>query len=560
MPFRSLTKAPCTTSALVFVIVCLANLQALQTEEFHYDDGHSLVRNQSLSDLSNLPGFFVSGDMFGENPDDLMYRPLVLVANSLNLALGGMRPGSFVAANVLIHGLTAACVTWWLTLLIPRASPLILGLLFGLHPLQSETIHYISARAESLSGLFMMLSLATFVHYQRRQEITGSPHLFWGVASLGSFVLGLLCKATAIVTPALILLSLLTESKASGSSSSGLKKTHDLRSISRLLLPYALISILYLILHQHFTYSISDNSLRSLSEQLLTQSKALVHYLTNTIMPIRLSILPQFSPSGHLELTVVASIAAVISLAVVAWKSRRTLPLFAGLGWFVACLSPTLVVPLNVLVNDHRTYVALTGIIWVVGVLTQRMSRSPSRRFVAVAAVAVMLLLSWNRTAAWQTENAIWADAVHKGPQMAIAQYNLGFSQHLAGQFDRSISHYRSALRIDANYVRPMNNLAALLRDRGDLAEARSLLQTAAAIEPDNAEVLNNLGMALAADGEHEHAVRILLRANALMPLSAEIWLNLGLAQRDTGLRSEAMQSLQRALQLDPAMRQRLAP
>jgi Tfp pilus assembly protein PilF len=282
--------------------------------------------------------------------------------------------------------------------------------------------------------------------------------------------------------------------------------------------------------------------------------------MTSTIMPIRLSILPQFTPSVYLELTVVASIAAVMSLAVVAWKSRRSLPLFAGLGWFVACLSPTLLVPLNVLVNDHRTYVALLGILWVVGVLTERMSRYPSRRFVAVAAISVMLLLSWNRTAAWQTEDAIWADAVDKGPQMAIAHYNLGFSQHLAGQCDSSIAHYRSALRIDADYVRPMNNLAALLRDRGDLTEARSLLQTAAAIEPDNAEVLNNLGMALSADAEHERAVHILLRANVLSPLSADILLNLGLAQRDAGLRSEAMRSLQRALQLDATLRQRLAP
>jgi len=559
MRFLVVTKAPFTTSALVFAFVCFANLQAPQTKEFHYDDGHSLVRNQNLGDLSNLPGFFVSGDMFGENPNDLMYRPLVLVANSLNLALNGMKPGSFVAINILIHGLTAACVTWWLAMLLPRASPLMLGLLFGLHPLQSETIHYVSARAESLSGLFVMVSLATFVHNQRRQKITGAPSLPWGAASLGSFILGLLCKATAIVTPALILLSLLTESMSPRVKAPG-SKAHDLRSISRLLLPYALISIIYLILHQYVTHSNSDNSLRPLSEQFLTQSKALVHYMTSTIMPIRLSILPQFTPSVYLELTVVASIAAVMSLAVVAWKSRRSLPLFAGLGWFVACLSPTLLVPLNVLVNDHRTYVALLGILWVVGVLTERMSRYPSRRFVAVAAISVMLLLSWNRTAAWQTEDAIWADAVDKGPQMAIAHYNLGFSQHLAGQFDSSISHYRSALRIDADYVRPMNNLAALLRDRGDLTEARSLLQTAAAIEPDNAEVLNNLGMALSADAEHERAVHILLRANVLSPLSADILLNLGLAQRDAGLRSEAMRSLQRALQLDATLQQRLAP
>ncbi|MBT6148517.1 MAG: hypothetical protein HOH74_23990, partial [Gemmatimonadetes bacterium] len=142
-------------AALVCFAVCLAHLQAPGAEEFHYDDGHSLVRNLHLRDLNNLPLFFADASLFGENPEDRMYRPLVLVTHSLNLAFSGLEPGGFVAVNLLIHALSAGLATWLLCLMLPPWTALAGGLLFGLHPLQSEVIHYASARSESMAGLFV---------------------------------------------------------------------------------------------------------------------------------------------------------------------------------------------------------------------------------------------------------------------------------------------------------------------------------------------------------------------------------------------------------------------
>ncbi|MEE3040158.1 MAG: tetratricopeptide repeat protein [Candidatus Latescibacterota bacterium] len=524
---------------IVFLVVCLAYVQAPQTQEFHYDDGHSLVRNPHIRNLENLPDFFKTRSMFGENPEDGMYRPLVLVAHSLNFAVTGLRPGAFVALNIVIHATSAAVIAWALTLLLPMRIGLVAGLLFGLHPVQSEAVHYISARSESLAGLFVALSVGAFALWiagdRRRQGLR--------ILSLGSFILGLLAKATAIVTPALIFLV----AWRAWPDRSG-------RGALRAAFPWMVISLVYFIFHQLDKTS-PLTPLRPVVVQFATQLKAVVHYLISFVMPIRLSVLPQFQESGILEPAVLLSLIALLSLGTVTWRHRQTIPgAAAGLAWFLICLSPTLVVPLNVLINDHRPYLAVAGLIWAAGTVAHHITRS-----VTIPLLLIAYVLTWQRSDTWETERSLWSDAVVKGPQMAIAHYNLGFAQHIAGQSDSATAHYRMALHIEPDYVRPLNNLGAIMREEGRLVDARKILHRAAELEPDNAEVLNNLGLVATAQGDAQDAVSILLRACDLSPSTGEIWLNLGLAQRDAGDPSAAMRSLQRALQLDPGLRNRVA-
>ena len=196
----------------------------------------------------------------------------------------------------------------------------------------------------------------------------------------------------------------------------------------------------------------------------------------------------------------------------------------------------------------------IAGLIWAAGTVAHHITRS-----VTIPLLLIAFVLTWQRSDTWETERSLWSDAVVKGPQMAIAHYNLGFAQHIAGQSDSATAHYRMALHIEPDYVRPLNNLGAIMKEEGRLVDARKILHRAAELEPDNAEVLNNLGLVATAQGDAQDAVSILLRARDLSPSTGEIWLNLGLAQRDAGDPSAAMRSLQRALQLDPGLRNRVA-
>ena len=47
---------------------------------FHYDDSHSIVDNPHIRSLANIPAFFSEPTLFSANPDNAMYRPLLLAS------------------------------------------------------------------------------------------------------------------------------------------------------------------------------------------------------------------------------------------------------------------------------------------------------------------------------------------------------------------------------------------------------------------------------------------------------------------------------------------------
>ena len=120
--------------AFVAALAMFGHLPALQVVDFHYDDGHSLVRNPHVRELSLLPQFFVTPSLFSENPADAMYRPLVLVAHTLNQSLFPDNPAAFVALNLLLHALVAVLMFDVLKGLMPLRAALVGAALFAVHP------------------------------------------------------------------------------------------------------------------------------------------------------------------------------------------------------------------------------------------------------------------------------------------------------------------------------------------------------------------------------------------------------------------------------------------
>ena len=57
-------------------------------------------------------------------------------------------------------------------------------------------------------------------------------------------------------------------------------------------------------------------------------------------------------------------------------------------------------------------------------------------------------MVTWQRNTQYQSEIALWQDAVVKNANNPRAHVNLGYAYELQGQFDRAESQYRAALRL----------------------------------------------------------------------------------------------------------------
>ncbi len=135
------------------------------------------------------------------------------------------------------------------------------------------------------------------------------------------------------------------------------------------------------------------------------------------------------------------------------------------------------------------------------------------------------------------------------------AHLNLGLLDLRRQQFPEAETKYRTALRLDPNFVPALVNLADLDRTLGKDEEGAELLKRAIAIEPDNAGVRYALGLSLVRKRDYAGALDLLRRAHELVPENARYAYVYAVALNSTGAAGEAMALLEQTHRQHPADR-----
>ena len=550
------------------VVVCtlVVHLGAIDND-FHYDDGHSIVRNPHIRDLGNLTEFFTNPAMYSENPGYAMFRPLVLVSTALNYHAsslfsgateGGYDPAGYLALNLAIHLANSLLALAILSQLTVSQSIRIMGAIaFSMHPLHTEVINYASARSESLAALFY---LASAYCYLRSQPWLTRSALWLSLSSL-LFACGLLTKEVAVTLPFTVIALNLYIARSSFHGESWVHVLKSLLPRLKHLTIFPVIILVYLIVYQQITDSTSlsplstENAVRPWNSQLATQAKAIVYYIHGAVFPVRMSVYPQFQEAPTLLGAIpLLSSSLVAMLCIGAWRLRRLVSAVPiGVAWFLIALIPTSIIPLHILVNDHRPYLSLFGFTLAFWALATRFNR----RWILWALCGLLALLSHQRDAAWSNEITLWRDATEKGPLVPEAHFNLGHAHHMAGDVTAAKVAYERAVELSPRYTRAQINLGAIYREQGNNEAAMAAFQHALSGSPTSVEAMNNLALTHAFEGSHETAIELYEQAIEVESSRAELWLNLGLSLRDVGRKEGAIATLKRALELDPQIRHR---
>jgi predicted CXXCH cytochrome family protein len=135
------------------------------------------------------------------------------------------------------------------------------------------------------------------------------------------------------------------------------------------------------------------------------------------------------------------------------------------------------------------------------------------------------------------------------------AHLNLGLLDLRRRELPEAEKEYRTALRLDPNFVPALVNLADLNRARGMDAQGEELLKQAMAIEPDNAGVQYALGLSLVRRHDYHGALGLLRRAHELAPENARYAYVYAAALNSTGAPGQAVTLLEQGHQRHPADR-----
>jgi protein O-mannosyl-transferase len=489
---------------------------------FHYDDAHSISENVAIRHAANILQFFVDPALFSSESSMAMYRPLVVLSYALNYAFSGLSPLGYLFFNLLLHALVAVVVLLFLEQWLARASIAWWGAaVFALHPVNAQVVNYISSRSEGLAALGALGALY-LLHRQAR---------LWACFS---YVFALLSKSQALV-----LLPLLWVVDRGGD---------NWRQRLWRWAPFAVITGLYLslIYGNRFLPRSLAQDVRALDVQFFTQIKALVYYLLLFVFPHNLSVEHALSEGYQLQSAAVFfPLLLLVSMLFLALRSKIW-PARGALFW-LAAMSLTSLVPLNVLVNEHRLYIGSIGL--TAGALGC-IAAMPRRPLVWAGLVYLLLIgaLTWQRNEVWRDEYALWQDANNKAPNAFRVQSNFGLALLEKGLPEQAKTVLEKAVQANPHYARTWNNLALAYEVLGAYTLAESAYSRAIELNPKHVGFRANLGRLYLGQGRYGEAIGVLDAALKIDPNSWQARVNMGLAHQRAGRVGEAIAQYERAL------------
>jgi len=197
-------KNPIYVTAILLALITLAGFAVYANSlksEFIWDDYHLIVNNSYLKSWSNIGAIFSHGAGAGAKVTYLFYRPIPVFTFMLNYSVNGLDPFGYHLVNILIH-ISVALALYVLSFILfkNKVISFLAGILFVVHPIHTETISYISSRADPLAALFMLLGLIFYIKCLETKK-----GLFYPLVLI-SFVLALLSKEGSFIFLPLVLL------------------------------------------------------------------------------------------------------------------------------------------------------------------------------------------------------------------------------------------------------------------------------------------------------------------------------------------------------------------
>ncbi len=482
-------------------------------------------------------------------------RPVLNVSLAMNHAISGTAVWSYHAANLGIHilaGLTLFGIVR--RALASSANPsatlaaFSAALLWMLHPLQTESVTYIIQRAESLMGLFYLLTLYFFI---RGAEGEGSGR-GWFVLSFCACLLGMATKEVMVSAPLVVLLY--DRTFIAGSFAEAWRRRW--RVFCGLGSTWMVLGILVFSTHGRGGTAGTGSGVSSW-DYAVTQLPAIVHYLRLSFFPHPLVF--DYGNAVDLRLSSVLPCGLLVAgiLAATVWALIRH-PAAGFLGaWLFAILAPSSsFVPVSTeTLAEHRMYLPLAAVV-VFGVtgLYRLLRRGALPACLAIA--AVLSVVTWQRNETYRSAEGIWRDTVAKRPGNERAHNDLGYVlSSKPGGLDEALLQYREAVRLKPDYAEAHYNLGTALQlVPGRLDEAIAQFEEALRLVPDFAQAHCNLGIALdAVPGRSSDAAAQYEEAIRLKPDYAPAHFNLGCSlQRIPGRLDEAISQYRETIRIMP--------
>jgi tetratricopeptide (TPR) repeat protein len=522
------------------------------------------------------------------------YHPLTMLSYAFDYSTGKLNPKIYHRTNMVLHLLNAALVFWLIILLTGNPEmALIVGILFGVHPLNVESVAWISERKNVLYTLFFLSSIISYIKYLKEGKVK------FYLLALSLFIFSLLSKGMAVsLSITLIAIDYLYDREL-------LSKKILLEKI-----PFLVLSVVFGLTAVHaqpigtaeidpFRAAPLNNPLY---EKILYATYNIGQYILKLFVPLKLAAFYPYpdKTNGVLPLQyyivpffIIAIMAGCLILFIKRKNNNSKFILFCSLFFLINIGLVLQLLPVgNAIMADRYVYVPCIGVFLLIALAYKYIiENKPRIRNLFAGALTVYCLwlsyLAYQRCEVWHNSISLWTDEIEKYPNLGFPYNERGLAKDQLGDLEGAIGDYKKCIELDPLFYKAFNNKGVMELVKGDYrtaisdfdkslsiskgfalawenrARAKSLSKDyKGAIEdysfylklnPNNHKIYFTRGLMKYFLKDYPNAIADYTRAIDLAPENMEIYSNRGVARSIMKDYRGAILDFNRALELDPA-------
>lgn len=564
-PDRGLSTRVALAALVLIVIAAFSNSLGGQ---FVYDDVQQVDTNQLLGHWdSNTVVRIVTHDIKATLRQDLpdghvysyYYRPAFMMYLMAGYEVAGHNPLWWHCLAVGLHILASVLAFLVVRKILIQAGVMearhrsnlafLAALIFAIHPVQCESVSWISGSVNPLVAVLGLLSIYSYLLYKEwvgptPVPLSGKTALLLAAAGI-FFSLAVFAKESALFIPLLVAgleIFVFNKAPANGSSAAPLPGCRSLKRRLLSLAPFTLVTIGYLAIRLTVLGLVSGEGARWSSPEglikaargFLTVPTLLVRYQALMVLPWKLSVNYDFDPDrAPTFASFVLPATLLIASGLLLWffwtKSRAAR---AGILWLIIPLLPHLnprFFSAEELIHDRYLYVSMLGAGILVSLSVNLLATLHVRAWRICAAatasclVILLCILTVSQNGVWRNNLALWSNAARRAPNSRMVHFWLGSLAESRNDLDEAASQYSAAAAADQNCIDCLNNLAFVYAHQSRWDESIQTFERVVALTPGHSIAHFNLSFAYAVVGRYKDAMREQKVAIELDPNGARV-------------------------------------
>jgi len=522
-------------SGLILLILAVYG-KSLSYPFMNWDDPQWITENPLIRELSagNITTILT-------RPYFMNYVPLTLLSYALEYQVFHFDPLGYRVVNLLLHTFNALWV-YGIVWLLTRHWPVAFGtaVIFGIHPVQIESVIWIAERKNVLSAFFF---LAGFWVYARGSVLPVRKIRF-PLTALVLMTAACLAKPSAVIFPLVLILY----DRLFG------EKRENKMGLYALFFAVALILGGMTVGITHHEGKIAYHGGHFLAT-FRTMTVVMMKYFELMIWPARQNLIYAFPAyPSFFSPPVALSLLGLSCLGFLTRRlGRRDKPLFFWSAWYWILLLPVMnLIPFPSLMNDRYLYLPLLGFFTLLFSASLRRLKTPGTILLLCLLTAAYGFLNLKRQSVWSEPEKMWQETRQKVNGAAAMPFrNLGMHYMRQGRLDLAIREFKKGLALGEDpFIDSALGTAYFLKK--DFNNALRYYQKAADLKPDEASFHHNLGLVYKEQGNLDSAEEKIKEAIRIGPPNPQFHNNLAtvysLLRNPDGVRRE----LFKALEIDP--------